>query len=263
MQIQMNLPRLEVHRIEEQFENKPHAHEQQFQVTVPLRGTCYFRQENSERILTAGRSLVLQPNDKHSLHIAPGAAIAILIVDEQSLRPPQWTEGQELPLWHQFDPGIVAERFLGWLDRAVPGDPVEQLDAEEIETSLLSDLHRLLWGSGAADYRKEASSRTYFARVLEYIHAHYTESLSIDTLASIALQSRYHFMRSFKAGFGLTPYQYVLQLRVEKARDCLLRTEETITSLSYRLGFSSTSQFYRAFLKFAGVTPEQFRAAAR
>ncbi|MFD0715793.1 helix-turn-helix domain-containing protein [Paenibacillus sp. GCM10027626] len=263
MQIQMNFSQMELHRIEHQFENIPHRHEGQFQVTVPFRGTCYLRQENSERILTAGSGLILHPNDRHSLHIEPGAGIVILKVDADSMYPPDWLERCEPPAWHRFNPGEIYDRFIAWTSGPSAAEQLEALAAEEIETQLLASLHKLLWGSGPAVYRKEACAQEHMSRVLEYMQAYYTEPLSIDMLSSIALQSRYHFMRSFKAAVGMTPYQYVLLLRVQKAKDCLLRTNETITDISYRLGFSSTSQFYRAFVKFVRATPEQFRLAGR
>ncbi|MFC0391924.1 helix-turn-helix domain-containing protein [Paenibacillus mendelii] len=110
----------------------------------------------------------------------------------------------------------------------------------------------LLWGSQPAVFRKAVLSDQHFSRVLDYIHGHYTEQMSVDKLSSIALQSRYHFIRTFRTLTGLTPYQYVLQLRIEKAKDQLGSTATTVEEISYNLGFSSASQFYRAFLKSTG-----------
>jgi len=263
--MKMNFTQLELYRIESEFENFPHRHEQQFQVTVPIRGTCYFTHENKERILTAGEGLILQPNDKHSLHLGADAGIIILKVDEQSLHPSSWKGNSEQvtpPLWHHFDPADAIASFLGWAPGGNFPEGMEQLEAEETETQLLTALHRLLWGreaiAAAVPYRKPSWDQHYI-RVLEYMHAHYTEPLNIDMLASIAMQSRFHFIRTFKTAMGVTPYQYVLKLRVEKAKDILQRTDITVTELSYRLGFPSTSQFFRAFVKFVKVTPEQYR----
>ncbi len=131
---------------------------------------------------------------------------------------------------------------------------------------MLEYVHRLIWGSGQLE--KETAGKGactgkdgdgHLHRVLDYIHAHYIDQVSIDELAAVALQSRFHFIRSFKSLTGMTPYQYVLRLRMEEARKQLRYSSVTITEISFGLGFSSTSQFYRVFMKSTGVTPEQYR----
>lgn len=81
----------------------------------------------------------------------------------------------------------------------------------------------------------------------------------MEELAAVALQSRFHFVRSFKASVRMTPYEYVLQLRITEANRRLLQTNMTVTEISFSLGFSCTNQFYWLFAKLVGVTPERYR----
>ncbi|MNI03096.1 Bifunctional transcriptional activator/DNA repair enzyme AdaA [compost metagenome] len=100
---------------------------------------------------------------------------------------------------------------------------------------------------------------TSMTKVLDYIHEHYKEQLNMDSLSAIALQSKYHFIRSFAAAVGVTPYQYILQLRIHEAKIRLAGTSDNITHISYSLGFSTPSQFFRVFAKVTGTTPESYR----
>ncbi len=104
----------------------------------------------------------------------------------------------------------------------------------------------------------EKLARTPWQQVVEYIHEHLSHSLTIAELASVAGMSPYHFTRSFKQTIGLSPHQYVLWSRVERAKNLLLQGEETLSALATHLGFADQSHFTRSFKRFTGVTPQAF-----
>jgi AraC family transcriptional regulator len=56
--------------------------------------------------------------------------------------------------------------------------------------------------------------------VIEYVHAHLGEDVSLDALARLSGMSTYHFARLFKQSTGESPYRYVIRLRMEKASSC-------------------------------------------
>ena len=94
--------------------------------------------------------------------------------------------------------------------------------------------------------------------VLEYIGLHYTENISIESLASSCYFSEYHFMRFFKKYVGMSCLDYIKSLRLQKAADLLEQQELSITDAAMTAGFSSLSYFYREFKKRYGMTPRQF-----
>ena len=100
------------------------------------------------------------------------------------------------------------------------------------------------------------------AAVLDYIHAHGSEELSLEELARVARLSPFHFSRLFKTGTGLAPHQYVLQCRVEEAKRLLRHSQLEIADIAYRLGFRDQSHFTARFRKIAGATPRQWRQGA-
>jgi len=98
-----------------------------------------------------------------------------------------------------------------------------------------------------------------FTKVLELIECHVTSPLAIDELARAAHLSRGYFMSRFKQTFGLSPHQYQLLKRIEKARQRLLYSSDTISQVSSELGFTDAFHFSRLFKKMTGKSPSQFR----
>lgn len=96
-------------------------------------------------------------------------------------------------------------------------------------------------------------------KVLTYIEEHLTEDLKLDVLAKVAGMSKYHFSRLFKETVGVPPYRYVVQQRVEAARDLLLRTDLSVAQIALKTGFSSQSHLSTAFREHIGATPISFR----
>ena len=83
-------------------------------------------------------------------------------------------------------------------------------------------------------------------------------------MAAIAHLSAYHFARQFKASTGLSPYQYVIVRRVERAQQLLREGDDlSLAAVAAGAGFSDQSQFSHHFKRRLGMTPGQFRRSAR
>ncbi|RWU10438.1 AraC family transcriptional regulator [Pedobacter chitinilyticus] len=103
----------------------------------------------------------------------------------------------------------------------------------------------------------------YIARidqVLRFIDENLDLDLSLETLAQVANYSAFHFHRVFKQIAGESLNTYILRKRIEKMAGVLMyRPEISVTELSLQYGFNSNSSFTRAFKKYYGVSPTQFR----
>jgi AraC family transcriptional regulator len=100
--------------------------------------------------------------------------------------------------------------------------------------------------------------------VIEYIMENLAGDLTLAQMAAVAHLSPYHFARQFKAATGLSPYQYVISHRVERAQHLLRKDEELgLAEVALRSGFSDQSRFSLQFKRITGVTPRQFRILAR
>ncbi|ARV61464.1 AraC family transcriptional regulator [Nostocales cyanobacterium HT-58-2] len=97
-------------------------------------------------------------------------------------------------------------------------------------------------------------------RVIEFIIDNLTENLLLGTMAQEVGMSQYHFARLFKQSTGLSPYQYVIHCRIERAKILLLQSQLKISEIASQVGFADQSQFTRHFKRILGVTPKQIRS---
>jgi AraC family transcriptional regulator len=96
-------------------------------------------------------------------------------------------------------------------------------------------------------------------RIREKIEADLRADLTLDSLAEESGYSRAHFLRMFRAATGLTPHQYVLDLRLSRAQDCLRRKNASIIDIAVSCGFSSQSHMTTLFRQRLEMTPAEFR----
>jgi AraC family transcriptional regulator len=92
----------------------------------------------------------------------------------------------------------------------------------------------------------------------EFILENLTRNLTLTEIADSVNVSAFHFSRVFKQHTGLSPYQFVLKQRIERARQLLLRGEHSLSDVALQLGFADQSHFSLHFKRFSGMTPKQF-----
>jgi len=97
--------------------------------------------------------------------------------------------------------------------------------------------------------------------VIQFIEKNYSSHLALAELAEVAGVSSFHFVRLFRAVTGITPYRYVMQLRLREAATRLLRTKNPITDIAFQVGFGDLSRFIRTFRAASGLSPSSFRSA--
>jgi len=98
---------------------------------------------------------------------------------------------------------------------------------------------------------------------INYINEHLYEKIELDDLVKITNWKKHHFIRVFTKYIGVTPYQYILSRKIEKAKVLLFDETLQISSIAFELGFQSYSNFVNAFKKLTSITPEAYRNKAR
>jgi AraC-like DNA-binding protein len=98
--------------------------------------------------------------------------------------------------------------------------------------------------------------------VLRHIEANADQALDLDGLAALAKMSKYHFLRTFKRVTGVTPYQFVLNLRMRRAAVRLAASPDAVAAVAYDAGFGDLSTFNNRFRALFGEAPTKFRQAA-
>ncbi len=99
--------------------------------------------------------------------------------------------------------------------------------------------------------------------ITKYIENNYKELLTLQTLADMCHGSPYHLQRTFKRIKGVTPTQYVQNIRIQKAKQYLLKSDIQIEAIAMKVGMSNTSYFITLFKKMTGCTPSEYRRLQR
>ena len=103
------------------------------------------------------------------------------------------------------------------------------------------------------------SSSDSVEKVARYIDAHLDGELSVNALAGMVFLSADHLTRSFKKRYGKTVSEYILNQRIQLARELLRNSNLTITMVAGKVGFGSYSHFTEQFKKIYGMTPRDFQ----
>jgi AraC family transcriptional regulator len=98
---------------------------------------------------------------------------------------------------------------------------------------------------------------------IDYINDCLAEELTIAAIADRLQMSQYYFSRLFKQSTGLSPYQYVMQQRIERATFLLRTTSLSVAAIAFQVGFSNQNQLTIQFRKFVGTTPTNYRKHLR
>ena len=93
----------------------------------------------------------------------------------------------------------------------------------------------------------------------QFIEAKYLDPIKTQDVANHVALSEYHFARLFKAAFEVSVHQFVVRLRLDKARHLLEGTEFSITEIAYTVGYNSLSAFINAFHRRFGMPPSVYR----
>jgi len=96
-------------------------------------------------------------------------------------------------------------------------------------------------------------------RVISYIEANLHKTIKLSDLSSVADMSLYYFATLFKQSTGLSPHQYVLRRRIQRAKQLLRETEISVLEVSLNLGFEHPTTFARAFRRLTGISPTHYR----
>lgn len=220
---------------------------------------CHTRGESFE--LVVGSLLVGHPGDEYmcthdhvygdeclSFHLTP--ALVETIGDRTQI----WRTGCVPPLPELMVLGELAQAAAEGRS-AVGLDEVGMLFAGRF-VEVVSGRKRTPPEARARDHRRAVEAALW-------MDAHSHEPIDLESAASEAGLSSFHFLRLFARVRGVTPHQYLVRSRLRHAARLLADDARPITDVALDVGFADLSNFVRTFHRVAGVSPRRFRQAAR
>ncbi|GLQ72930.1 AraC family transcriptional regulator [Vibrio penaeicida] len=112
--------------------------------------------------------------------------------------------------------------------------------------------------SGIGVFKRVPEASPNIKKAMDYIQSFYDKNISLDELSFVSNLDKNTLITEFKRLLQTTPHQYLIQVRVNKAKQ-LLRKNQKLSHIAFKCGFSDQSHFTRCFKQFTSVTPNMYR----
>ncbi|MDQ8738795.1 AraC family transcriptional regulator [Paenibacillus sp. LHD-38] len=275
-----NLP-LFINRWEEGFDLREHYHAY-IEIVYVMAGDGYHYIGDHIERTGKGCLYVLPLGTSHIFRPSKPSGYARLLVYNLCIRPDfveQLAQGLSL-----YGSGEVLSilrgqpgTYLTLIDKAMKiGPSFEQLHREymdkrqgfeagmiAITVYLIVQLARLLTPSTEANQQNESLMDARVSHLLDFIHTHIHEPLSVEQLASASGMSKRHFIRLFTNLTGMGFTEYLQHRRMETACRQLLETDHKIAHIAHNVGYRDIAHFRSVFRRLIGQTPREYRERGR
>lgn len=236
-------------------------HQQQHEVMVKRNIN-----EEKQNLLVDAKDIAFVPaNMSHGASWQNELELIVLIIDPNfvSQVAREWIDPDDIELLPHFshcDP-LISQVGLLLKDALLTTD--NRFYAESMVTALSSHLIQH-YSTKKPVFRDYAGglARSKLERAKKYIGDRLTENITLQEISTEVGLSRCYFAKMFKQSTGITPYQYVLQQRIKRAKQ-LLRQDLPLVEIALDCGFSSQSSFNRTFRKYVGATPRNYLSGVR
>lgn len=232
----------------EQKERREIIRRTTYGLTLAINGVNVYTHKKKEYVSDKDHLLLLPKGQSYSLRCIEGGLFPVVnfnIASSQS-----FTQMMAFRISHSF-PVYPTYQELEALTRY--NDPKHRLHK-------LSLLYRLLSQAVVPSEQGPSSpKRLILQPAIEYLENHYDDPrLNNATLARLSYISEVYFRKIFKEEYGVSPKQYILQIRIDKAKELLKSGYLTITAVSEMVGYSSIYHFSRAFKAHTGYSPTEY-----
>lgn len=232
-----------------------------FSVSYVRKGSFGYRSRGASHELVAGSLLVGHPGEEYMCthdHVHGDECLSFFfapeLVDAIGGRTDLWRTGCVPPLSELM--------VLGELGQAA-AEGASSVGLDEVGILLAARFVEAASGRQSRSPKATARDRSRAVEAALRIDEGSSEPLDLETVASEAGLSPYHFLRLFAGVLGVTPHQYLIRSRLRRAARLLADDSRPITEVAFDVGFGDLSNFVRTFHRAAGVSPRTFRRAAK
>jgi len=131
--------------------------------------------------------------------------------------------------------------------------------AEEIHKNCSLLLHRIIMNLYYRSVAAKHQDNNDAARIKQYLEQHVLDNVSLEELSGVFYKSKAQIIRHFKKAYGITPYAYLLDLKLRYAKKLLVHTNLQIKEIGERLNFADEHYFSNCFRKAENISPSRYR----
>ena len=137
---------------------------------------------------------------------------------------------------------------------------IKFIKLNQSEYDISSELYSLICTiSKGNDSERESTKASRIEEAKAFINSNFDRDISVNEIASEVHMSASYFSKIFKEATGFSPYDYLLAVRLDKAKEMLQKTDDSIQNIAYKTGFNSTSNFIYFFKKETEISPLKFK----
>lgn len=216
------------------------------------------------RCVSQGHISIIPANLPHEAHWEQQSEVVVLKFDPafivQAADELNGRQTEIVEQWNARD-SLIQQLALALRKEFQEGLP-GRLYIESVANVLVTHLLRSYSSSGQPVQEFTGGLPNYKLRhATEYINDNFERDLNLAEIAAAVEMSVYHFARLFKQSTGLAPHQYIMECRIERAKELLTNKNLSLAEIAYRVGFASQSHFTTIFRKLTATTPKAYREA--
>jgi AraC-like DNA-binding protein len=212
--------------------------------------------------MVAGSLFIGHPGDEyictHDHHVCGDECLSVQFAPELAE-----AIGAKAELWREVGiPPLAELMVMGELAQSVARGESD-IGLDEAALAFAARFASVVSGRARRAISAKKAERRRAVDAAGWIDAHSAEEIDLARLAGLSGLSVFHFLRVFANVLGVTPHQYLVRARLKHAAQLLADEARAITDIAMDVGFADLSNFVRSFRRAAGVSPREFRKAAR
>lgn len=255
--IDKQLPFLELRYSNNTKHYKEHIHDT-FSIGINIEGKSIYTNRNNKYNLDNSTLAIVNPNTIHSCNpIDKTSNIYYMMYLKE-----EWCYGiqkaicKKIEHFQDFPKDILYDSKLYDEFKKLCEILFSKISFIEKENELIEFFTKFF-----GDYLEDSNEKIedhIFEQIKNYLHKNYKENISLSELAIKFNLNQFYIIRLFKMYLNITPHAYLLNIRINKAKE-LLKSGTSIVNTALECGFSDQSHFHRNFLKIVATTPNEYK----
>ncbi len=246
------------------LEANPHSHSH-MELCYVLSGKVIFNIENNIYTVEEGDIIIINPDEIH--YESPLSIDKLNLLFFVGITNFQFKNNKEDTLFKNEMPIIKTslpsrKKFTDLIDNIYLENQQQQTGKAFMLQAYLTQFLLLIIREKQKElpYEELSKSKSIAKELKNYFYNHYNEKISLEKIAKKLYISPFYISKVFKEEFGQTPINFLIKIRLEKAKILLSTKKElSIKEVAYLVGYEDEFYFSKSFKKFYGISPTEFK----